>query len=116
MNHSRERLVHVLGRTELRHVIESTTNLITHSTSDVVARNLVLVVYQGLSPYFGINFILCVEMITDVVFLLCNLVKLLLPMYVHSGDGLPQVGTTLLLVELVSHLLDINYIKIFSVV
>ena len=110
MNNSRERLVHVLGWSKLGHVVKSTTNLITHGARDVVAGDLVLVVDQRLGPDLGIDFILSVQVVTDIILLLCNLVKSLLPMNIHSRDGLSQVGPTLVLLELsVSHIIYTRY-------
>lgn len=97
--------MHVFGRSKLGHVLEATTNLVTHGARNIVARDLVLVVDQCLGPDLGVDLVLGVQVVADVVLLLRNLVKLLLPMDVHSRDGLPQVGSTLVLLELsVAHI------------
>lgn len=97
--------MHVLRRPELGHVFEPATDLIAHGACNIVARYLVLIVNKRLSPNLSINFILSIEVVADVVFLLGNLVELLLSVDVHTSDGLTELGSALVLVEGgVSHL------------
>ena len=66
---------------------------------------MILVVDKCLCPDLGIDFVLCVQVVANVILLLADLVELLLPVDVHSGDGLPEVGAALVLFELgVPHL------------
>lgn len=99
MNDCCEGLVHVFGRSELRHVFESSTNLVTHGACNIVARNLVLVIDERLCPYFGVDLVLSIQVIADIILLLGNLVEFLLSMDIHSSDGLSQVRTTLIFLE-----------------
>ena len=92
--------MHVFRRSKLAEVVQSTLNLVAHGASDVVAWNLVLIVNQRLAPNLGVNFVLCIQVIANVILLLRNFIQLLLSVDVHSRDGLSQVSTTLVLLEL----------------
>ena len=101
-----EGLVHVLGSTKLLQVFEPATNLVAHGASDVVARYLVLLVDERLRPNLCVDFVLRVEVIANVILHFLNLVELLLPVDVHSCNGLAQVGAALVFLELgVPHIL-----------
>lgn len=105
MNDCSESLVHIFRRSKLGHVFKTASNLITHGARNIIAWDLVLIVDQRLGPDLRIDFILSVQMVADIILLLCNLVKPLLSMNIHSCDSLSQAGTTLLLLELtVAHI------------
>jgi hypothetical protein len=87
-------------------IFESATNLVAHGASDIVAGNLILLIDECFGPDFGVNFVLGVEVVANVILHLLNLVKLFLSVDVHSSDGLTQVGAALVFLELgVPHIL-----------
>ena len=111
MNNGGKSLMHVFWRSKLAEVIQPSLNLIAHGASDVVARDLVLIINQCLAPNLSVHFILSIQVVANIILLLCNFIQLLLSVDVHPSDGLPQVSATLILLELsIPHIFRYYYI------
>lgn len=89
MDHSRKRLSHVRRRAEFLQVIKPASDLVAHGVRDVIARDLAFIVDQSFAPDLGVNFILRVKMVANIVFQFGNMVQLLLPMDSHPRGCLP---------------------------
>jgi len=84
MDNSSERLVHIFWWSLLTDVLKPSFNLITHCTGDIIAWNQTFIIDQSFSPNLSINFIICFQMLADIIFSLGNFAEFFLPMNVHS--------------------------------
>ena len=100
MDYGGKSLSHIGRCSELRDVLESSSDLITHGDANVITGHQSFVVDQRLRPYFCIHFILSIQMSADFVLEFCDRVQFFLPVDAHSGHCLSELGPTLVFVEL----------------
>ena len=92
-------LDHILWRTKLGNILKPPLELVCHSASNVIARNLCFVINEGLTPDFSIHFVVGVQMLAYVILAFGDFIHLLLTVNVHSTDGLTKVRATFFFIE-----------------
>ena len=75
--------IHVFGRTKLGYLGKSAVDLVAHRGDNVVDWYLILFVDESLGPDLCIDLVASLQVLADVVFLLCDGRQLLAPVDVH---------------------------------
>ena len=101
-----------LNLPELFNLRKSTIYLVTHSRNHVKHWDHILLVNEGLAPYFCIDFLAKFKVLTDVVFGLGDSGQFLASVNVKTSLGLAEVGAALYFVKLCSHIYSNNYKEI----
>lgn len=70
---------------------------------DVVTWNLPFIVDECLAPDLGVDLVVGVQMLADVILQLGNRIELLLSVNIHSGGSLTKQGCTLVFAKFSSH-------------